>query len=232
MLNTRNPTTRDERLMRGVIANLPLFWGVLPAHLSVLARQCWALCAARGDRIVEQGARLPGVFAIAYGSVKLMLRRPDRAERVLRIAGALHTFGESSALLGRGSPYDAVALQDSKVVVIPAAGVFALLERDARFARSLVTALATRKAELYSEVEAASLLSSTQRLASYLKELAGDERTVSLPFSKTLVASRLGIKKETLSRLLREMVEQRVIDVSQRDIAILEPERLGELAGG
>ena len=217
--------------MQGVIANLPLFWGVLPAHLTALARQCWALSAMRGEKVLVQGATLPGILALAYGTVKLVLRRrPDRAERVLRVVAALQTFGESSALLGRGSPYDAVALQECKLMVIPTASVFALLERDARFSRRLVIALAQRKAELYAEVESATLLSGTQRLAAYLKELAGAERMVSLPFSKTLVASRLGIKKETLSRLLRDFVEQRVIDVSRRDIAILEPEKLEELA--
>jgi CRP-like cAMP-binding protein len=228
----RSPTaTRDERLVQGVISNLPLFWGVLPASVAALGRQCWTLPAARGATVIAQGTRLPGVLAVAYGSVKLVLRRPERAERVLRITGALQTFGESSALLGRGAPYDAAALQESKLVVIPTAGLFVLLERDPRFARGLVTMLAKRKAELYAEMEAATQLSGTQRLASYLRGLAGAERTLSLPFSKTLVASRLGIKKETLSRLLRELMELRVIDMTRRDIAILEPDRLDELAG-
>jgi CRP-like cAMP-binding protein len=230
-MNNTMSKARDERLVHGVVANLPLFWGVPPAHLDALTRQCWATPAARGTTVLAQGARLPGILALAYGSVKLVLRRADRAERVLRIIGALQTFGDSSALLGRGSPYDAVALNESKLVVIPTSSLFALLERDPRFARRLVLALAERKVELYGEMQSATLLSSTQRLASYLKELAGAERTVSLPFSKTLVASRLGIKKETLSRLLRDLVDQRVIDVTRRDIAILEPARLGELAG-
>ena len=231
MVKTQTWTTRDERLTQGVISNLPLFAGVAAGNLTALARQCWLVPAARGITVVAQGARLPGILALAYGSVKLVLRRPERAERVLRIIGALQTFGESSALLGCGSPYDAIALQESKLVVIPAAALFALLDRDARFARQLVVALAERKNDLYAEVGAVTLCSGTQRLAIYLRQLAGAERTVSLPFSKTLVASRLGIKKETLSRLLRDLVQQQVIGVVRRDIAILAPERLDELAG-
>jgi CRP-like cAMP-binding protein len=93
-----------------------------------------------------------------------------------------------------------------------------------------VTALAERKAQLYAEMEAATLLSGQQRLAGYLGELAGAGRSVRLPFSKTLIASRLGIKKETLSRLLRELVEQRVIEMAGRDITIVAPALLSELA--
>jgi CRP-like cAMP-binding protein len=88
---------------------------------------------------------------------------------VLRVIGALQTLGESSALLGRGSPYEAVAVQESKLVAIPAGSLFALLERDFRFARRLVTMLAERKAELYAEVESTALLSGRQRVATYLK---------------------------------------------------------------
>ena len=231
MANASMPTMRDERLVHGVVANLPLFCGVLPAQLATVTRQCRSMPAARGETVTTQGTLLPGILALAYGSVKLVMRRPDRPERLLRVIGALQIFGESSALLGRGSSYNAVALQESKLIVIPTTSLLALLEYDARFARRLVLAMAEREVELYAEMQAATLLSSTQRLASYLKELAGAERTLSLPFSKTLVAARLGMKKETLSRLLRDLVEQRVIDVTHRDIAILEPARLDELAG-
>ena len=227
-----NSLQRDQRLVEGVIDTLPLFWGSSSTSRAALAQHCSALPAARGAVVLEQGTQPAGVFAVAYGSVKTLLRRPDGAERVLRVVAAQQTFGESSALLGRSSPYEAVALEHSKLVLIPTVAVLALLDGEPRFARGLVMALAERKAQLYVEMEAATLLSGTQRLATYLKDLAGAERTVQLPFSKTLVASRLGIKKETLSRLLRELVERRVIEVKRRDIAILEPAQLGDLARG
>lgn len=227
---TNGSRISERRLVEGVIASLPLFWGASAAGRSAIAHKSWALPAARGMVVLEQGTRPPGVFAVAYGSVKAVLRRPDRPERVLRVIAAQQTFGESSALLGRLSPYRAAALDHSKLVVIPTASILALLDGEPRFARGLVMNLAERKAQLYAEVEAATLLSGTQRLATYLQDLAGVDRIARLPFSKTLVASRLGIKKETLSRLLRELREQRVIEMSQREIAILEPTRLEELA--
>ena len=53
---------------------------------------------------------------------------------------------------------------------------------------------------------------------------------VSLPASKTVIASRLGFSKETLSRLLRKLVDQGVIESAHRQIAILDPERLAQAA--
>jgi CRP-like cAMP-binding protein len=48
--------------------------------------------------------------------------------------------------------------------------------------------------------------------------------------SKTVVAARLGVKKETLSRLLRELADDGVIAVAQRNIAILDRARLAQVA--
>ena len=52
-----------------------------------------------------------------------------------------------------------------------------------------------------------------------------------LPVSKTLLAARLDMKKETLSRLLRRLAADGLIKVSGREIAILDRERLERLRG-
>jgi CRP-like cAMP-binding protein len=53
---------------------------------------------------------------------------------------------------------------------------------------------------------------------------------VRLPATKTVIASLLDMKKETLSRLLRSLAEQRLIRLASRTIAILDREALARLA--
>jgi CRP-like cAMP-binding protein len=53
---------------------------------------------------------------------------------------------------------------------------------------------------------------------------------VHLPTTKTVVAARLGVKKETLSRLLRVLAQRGLISVAQRNISILDRARLSALA--
>lgn len=226
-------TLLDARLVQGLVPRLPIFREVTPAGIAPVIRQSWVQTAPRGATFVQRGERLPGVFGLAYGSVKLSLRGLDGEERVLRLVAAGQTFGEAASLLGRPCRSEAIALADSKLVVVPAAAVFDLVERDPRFARSLTLVLAERTAELLGEVESA-MLRGAQRLAGYLGSLpeAGDgngHSMVRLPVSKTLVAARLGVKKETLSRLLRHLAAQGVIRVSRRDISILDRDRLARL---
>ena len=221
----------DSRLIEGVVANLPLFAGVAPAHVRSVAAQSWTLSGARGAALLPAGTRLPGVFAVAYGSVKLSMKNGGNEERVLRLVAARQMFGEASALLGRPAPYSAVVLAEAKVVVMPSTPLYALIERDSAFARALVAILAERKLELCAEIGSATLRKGAERLASYLVESAGNDDAVQLPFSKTVLAARLGMQKETLSRLLRSLAASGMIAVSRRRIALLDRVRLRQSAG-
>jgi CRP/FNR family transcriptional regulator, dissimilatory nitrate respiration regulator len=226
----------DARLIQGLVPRLRIFRDVAPADLGPLLKQCWVMTAPRGTTIVERDARLPGTFGLAYGSVKLSLRGQDGEQRVLQLVTAGHTFGEEQALLGRPGHGEAIALADSKLVVMPAIAIFNLMEREPRFARAVVLLLAERTLEMLAEVESA-MLRGAQRLASYLGALAGSPEVngnggtvVRLPVSKTLVAARLGVKKETLSRLLRQFAAEGVIEVSRREISILDRDALAKLS--
>ena len=214
--------------MEGLVVSLPLFADVRRGDLQAVVGQCTTVHARRDTLLARRDEQVPGVFAIGEGSVKLALRSDGADERVLRVLGPGKTFAQASALLGERLPYDALALKESRVVVIPTAAVFALIEADARFARQLVLRLAESELELYGEMQSATFQTSAQRLASYLDQLAGTRGscTVQLPFSKTLLASRLGMKKETLSRLLRRFSSAGLIDVTRGEIAIRDRDRL------
>jgi len=175
-----------------------------------------------------------GLYAVAYGMVKLALRTDAGEEKGLRLVGAGETFGAAVMFLEKPCPVDAVALADTLLVVLPAESVFALLERDPRFARSLIASLSQRMHGLVADVEASALRGGLQRVAAYLDahaELCEDGAAlVRLPTTKTVIASHLGITKETFSRLLRELAQLGLIAVARREIALLDRSGLAELA--
>ena len=228
---------RDQRLIEGVVANLELFRGASPSQLAAVSSQCWTLLVRKFGAVMERNARPQGLFALAYGSVKLALRTPSGELRVLRLVSAGQTFGEAAALLGQRNLYEAQAIAETKLVVIPPAALYGLIDRDPRFARSLLIALAERKRELLAEIESVTYRRGAERLAHYLGSLAarrGPEGacSVQLPTSKTLIAARLNMKKETLSRLLGTLAREGLIVIAGREIAILDQERLAALGRG
>jgi CRP-like cAMP-binding protein len=220
-------------LLEGVLSNVPLFRGIAQRQVADLAARAKAVHFRRGATVCARSGCLPGLYAIAYGQVKLAFRG-EGGERVMRIAGSVETFGLAAAILGRPAPYEAVALDDSLLVMVPSAAVLQVVENDPRFAHAVIVELAERTMELLAEVEAGALHGGVQRLAAYLDALAGHDAnescTVRLPTTKTVVASRLGVKKETLSRLLRDLADRGLIAVEQREIAIRDRAGLAALS--
>jgi CRP/FNR family transcriptional activator FtrB len=216
---------RDSRLLEGVIGNLPIFRQLPKELVAGLAAQSKLQHAPRGAAICRPGERLPGLYAVGYGMVKLGLHGDDGTERVIRLVGSRETFGNATALLDRASSFEASALEDSLLAVIPSSAVLDLIGRDAEFARSIVLNLADRALGFLAEVEADALPRAIQRVASFLDSAVEPVNgsgvwRVRLPATKTVVAARLGIKKETLSRLLRKLVERGLIAVAGRDIVV------------
>lgn len=213
-----------------LIGNLPLFRQVAREHLAQLAKETIIHQLKRGAVVCRRGELLACFHAVAHGQVKLVLRAANGEERVLRIVGPGDTFGEALVLRPQPNPLDAVALSDALVLELPARPVNALLERDPHFARGMLARLAQRMHELVAELETCTLLNARQRIASYLLGLPGAEGRIRLPVTKTLIASQLGVTKETLSRLLRELSDRGLIQIHNRNIVVRDRARLSGVA--
>jgi len=224
----------DRRLIQGVLTNSDLLRGCPPGHAAAIAAQCWMIEAKRAEQIVVKGGRLPGVFAVAYGTVKIALRSGRNIERIVRLAQAAETFGEASAFTGRPAPFDAFAVSACKLLVIPTAAILSYIDQDPRGARQIVSTLGRRVLVLMAELESSSMRSGAQRLAAYLGELAepstGASCEIRLPVPKAVIAAKLDMKKETLSRLLRDLSGAGLITVNGGFITLLDRVKLGQLA--
>jgi CRP-like cAMP-binding protein len=100
---------------------------------------------------------------------------------------------------------DVVAVVDTRLVLVPAEPLLALVASDAQFARNLIASLAQRMHALVCDFEATTMHGARERLAAYLESLAESPEAarVTLPAPKKLIAARLGMTKETFSRALR-----------------------------
>lgn len=226
---------RDRRMLEAVISKLPAFRQLPRSSVEMLASHAQPREFRRSATIVERGERMPGVIALAYGSAKLALRRTSGEEKVVRLLGPGEDFGLAVAILDKPCPLDFIALQNGLAVTIPPVPVLRLMEQDPGFARAIARALAERVLDLLGELEASLQQSSLQRLACFLDSLAvpnGQPGSwiVRLPATKTTVAARLGIKKETLSRMLRELATRNLIAVAGPEVAILDRSGLARIA--
>ncbi|HEU4650666.1 MAG TPA: Crp/Fnr family transcriptional regulator [Croceibacterium sp.] len=228
---------QDERaLIERVLAVVPMFRGAPPGQIAAIAAQCHTLNVKRYGVITRGDTLMPGMYAVASGTVQMSLPKPRNERRVMRLIRAGIAFGAVPVLTGRPSPYEARALTKCKLVVIPAGALFAAMDRDPRIAREVLTMVANWCLNLVLDLRTAALPYAAQRLALYLGSLApaggAGSSTVRLPTTKTIIASQLDMKKETLSRLLKKLADGGIIAVKRDEITICDRARLSALSSG
>lgn len=221
-----------ERLALGVLARLPMLQQISRQHFAEVVRHARTLHYRRGEVVARRGEHVPGLFAVAYGMVKLALHGGAGAEKVLRLVGPSQTFGEIALFRQQPLPLEAVAVVDTGLVLVPAATLLTLIDTDPHFARGLVASLCQRIHAMVGDFEATSMHGATGRLAAFLESLAESPGTasVTLPAAKKLIAARLGMTKETFSRALRELARDGLVRVAGRSVELLDRQGL-ERAG-
>ena len=212
-----------------LLAQQPLFQQLAGEALSTLAGTTREKRLPKGEMLFQRGDTPHGFFIVVYGQIKLYLPSADGHEKVIDIVGARQSFGEAVMFMDKNYPVSAAALTDTLLLAIPKAAVFALLDRDGRFARQMLAGLSMRLHALVQDVETYSLHSSTQRVIGYLLQQGSESDApcrITLPVSKQVIASRLNLTPETFSRILHELSAAALIEVSGRDIMLRDPARL------
>jgi CRP-like cAMP-binding protein len=238
----RLPSATEPRSMHsdkidipGLLSRMPLFSELASEDLAHVAAATHERRATRGEMLFQRGDTPKGFYYVVWGQVKLAFSSPQGNEKVVEVIGPLQSFGEAVMFMNRPCPVFAEALVDSLLLHVGADAVFGQLEQDPAFARKLLAGLSIRLHTMIRDVEAYSLRSSTQRVIGYLLQQGHavpcsttGTREVELPTSKQVIASRLNLTPETLSRIFHELSTAGLIAVQGRFITLLDPEKLAQ----
>lgn len=223
------------RSMEKFLASVALFSELDCAQLARIARGCSEFRIDRGSAAYRRGDPCTGLHVVASGQVKVSLHTSRGDAMVVELALPGMTFGKAPLFSGRPHLATAEALVDSVVLHVPKKALLREADLDPRFARRLITALGNRLYQRVGEFEHYVLASGTERVADYLLRGAngearpGSER-VTFSANKGIIASRLNLTHEHFSRILREFMGEGLIEVSGREVRILDRKRLSRHA--
>ena len=173
-----------------------------------------------GTVIFEQGQPAIGFYLVLAGAVKIYKLSPKGQEQILTMVGPGGSFAEAAVFLGKGYPASAECLQESQLIFVERAVLLRLLQHDSELALRMMAGMALKLRQLVSLVEDLTLRDARGRLCRYLLTLSnshnGDPSTeINLPTSQVVLAHLLGLTSETLSRTLRVLKDEGVIDTSR-----------------
>jgi CRP-like cAMP-binding protein len=168
---------------------------------------------SRAETIFLQGERASAIHIVAEGWVKLYRVAPSGAEAVVGVFTKGASFGEAVAFRHDTYPVAAEAVTDCTLIRIEADAFLRQIRENPEVAISILSATYAHLHALVGQVEALKAQTGAQRVAEFLLELAPCREgacEVTLPYDKVLIAGRLGMKPESLSRAFARLKDQGV----------------------
>jgi CRP/FNR family transcriptional regulator, transcriptional activator FtrB len=216
---------------RNDVERLPLFTGLDARSLNDLLGGAFLQRFPAHVELIREGEPADFLHMVLDGQVEVYSHYRER-ETTVAVIGPYHTFILAAVILDRLYLKSARALSASRILMMPAEGVRKVFEANPVFARAVARELALAYRGVVQELKNQKLRSSLERLANWLirqdVETGGSGR-FDLPFDKKVLAARLGIAPEVLSRSFATLGSFDV-RVNGRSVAIGDREALDKLA--
>ncbi len=223
-----SPAAEDLR----IASRIPIFAGLKPETIERLVAPATVVSLRPGDCLFRQGDTATAFFIMVDGWVKLYRLTLGGDEAIIHILTKGESVGEAVAFTGTRYSATAEAVSSARAVRIPADYLVRCIHEMPDIALAIIASTSQRMHRLVQEIEHLKAQSGIQRVAEFLASLcpAGSgPHMITLPYDKTLIAGRLGLKPESLSRAFAKL--RRVgVDVRASHVVVHEVARLRYLA--
>lgn len=222
---------RLSTAQRNIACQSRLFSAMPPEVREALLDAAQVHRLGRGQSLFHQGDTAHSIHIVADGWVKLYRIAPNGTEAVVGVMTRGQSFGEPIALRRAAYPVSAETTTACDLIAVPARAFLDLLQSHPETAISILAATFLHLQGLVEQIEQLKARSGAQRVAEFLLELCpegADAASVKLPYDKALIAGRLGMKPESLSRAFARLRDHGV-RISQSSAAIASVAALRDL---
>jgi CRP-like cAMP-binding protein len=181
--------------------------------------------------LFEHGERATRFFLVKSGYIKLYRLSPDGKEKVIEMIPPRQTFAEAVMFMQhRVYPVNAQALEAVEVISFDNEVYMQSLRESPENCFHILADLSMRLRGLVDDIDHLTLQNATYRLIGFLQQQlatrAHEPLSISLDIPKNILASRLSIQPETLSRILKNLVNMGIITVDGKTIRVKEVDKL------
>jgi len=202
-----------------------LFSGLSQEDFDAIVAGVTTKTLEKGEVLFHRGDAANNFYFLDSGLVELNLIAASGEKKVLEVASPGRTFAEAIAFMQEKKyPVTAEALAASTLAQIPIQAYIDLVYADPDACMRLLSDVCRHLHARVREIENLTVQNARSRLTSYLLdhivETNDDEATVRLELPRHVIASRLSMQPETLSRLLRNMTDEGMLTIEDRVIFV------------
>ncbi len=204
---------------------LPLFAGVPPENLEPIAKVSMLRRVGRGTTVVMAGDSTDFVYIVLAGSLKVLVNDEEGREVILSILGPGELFGEMGVVDDNPRSASVVAAIPSDLVVISKSDFKRCMQENFDISLFIMRNLAHRLRVADRKIESLALLDVYGRVARLLLDSAekiNGELVVVKKISKQDIAKMIGASREMVSRVMKDLALQGLIDESSGRVVLKE----------
>lgn len=211
-----------------IVDRVPMFSAMGEALTRSLVRNRGPRRYERGDEVFQQGEPADAFFIVLEGWIKLFRELPTGDHVVVAIFAAGETFAEAAMFLGGRYPVSAEAVSPARLLRIDGQSLRSAILQSPQIAFDMLAAASVHLKQLVEQIEQLKVQSAPERIADFLLAQTSIRRgpaKIALPYEKSLIANRLGMKPESFSRALARLRDFGVV-VDREAISVEDVARL------
>lgn len=213
----------DRNDLLKFVRQTPLFTELSDASFAPIGKSIRFLHLERGRGLFDQDEPARLFYVVIEGWAKVYRNTPAGGEAVIGIFTRGQSFAEIAALAGDTYPASSVAVSDLHLAEIPIQPIRDAIAADAQLALTMLASVSRHVRRLVDEIEQMKALSGMERVIEFITQLtpsdAGPSR-IQLPYEKSIIARKVGIEAESLSRVFRDL--RRFGVTIEKDMAVVE----------
>jgi CRP/FNR family transcriptional regulator len=203
------------------------FLSALPRHSAeLLLRGAVPADVARGEIVYRAPAheQMATVALVVDGLLRVYLRSPEGRQVTLRYLSAPDILGMPAVVLGRTAPGDVQALTDCRLLRLDTRQFRTLAQKDPAVAWTVAVEFARRFSDGLELLAENVFLSVRGRVARHLLDLAvREQHLLVVRASQQEVADAIGSVREVVSRALKGLRDEHLIDRGDNAIVLADP---------
>ena len=228
-----NKVLRMNLRDRDILQSTPLLAGLNVALVKRILDRVTISGSEARDILFREGAVAECFYVVLSGYVRLYRSGQDGKEADTGVFGPGEVFGQCAMFLNDKHTFNAQAAEPVTLARFDFASVRQVMRDEPEFAFSLMNILARHLNDARENVANDRLHTAPQRVANYLLELSaahciGSSNSFKLPFQKSLLAGKLGLAPEALSRAF-SLLKNSGVSIRGRVIHISDTEALRRL---
>jgi CRP-like cAMP-binding protein len=186
-----------------ILRSSAMFAGLSPAMAQEVLAGAKIEVHEAETTLFHQGDPSQAFFMVLSGWVKLGRVLPNGVESVIGVFTRGQSFGEAIAIAGADYPVTATTVTGVRLIRVPVASLKRVIAGNPDVALAMVASTAQHLHLLVQQIEQLKARKGPERVVEFLLSLTDVDTgaaAIDLPFDKTLIAGRLGMQPESLSR--------------------------------